>query len=48
MVYRASTIRRSITETLAPNRPPGSRRGPALPNRTGRVIQIEPSFFGYP
>jgi hypothetical protein len=46
IVKRASMIRRSWTDTLAPNRPPVARRGPAFPNRTGRVIQIDPSFLG--
>ena len=46
MVNRASINRRSPADRVAPNRPPGSSRGPAFPTVTGRVIQIEPSFFG--
>src|SRR5438874_6620392 len=48
MVNVASISRRSPAASVAPNRPPGSNRGPAFPARTGRVNQIEPSFLGYP
>jgi hypothetical protein len=44
----ASAIRRSLADAVAPKRPPGSRRGPARPTVTGRVIQIEPGFLGKP
>ena len=46
IVKRASIRRRSFAASVAPNMPPGSRRGPARPTVTGRVIQIDPSFFG--
>ena len=47
-VSDTSARRRSLAASVAPNRPPASRRGPALPTVTGRVIQIDPSFLGYP
>ncbi len=47
-VSDTSASRRSFAASVAPNRPPASSRGPAFPTVTGRVIQIEPSFFGYP
>ena len=48
MVNVASISRRPAAEHVAPNRPPGSSRGPATPTVTGRVTKSSPSFFGYP
>ncbi len=45
-VSDTSASRRSFAASVAPNRPPASSRGPAFPTVTGRVIQMEPSFFG--
>jgi len=38
IVNVASMSRRPYAAHVAPNRPPGSRRGPALPTRTARVM----------
>ena len=46
IVKTASISRRSFAARVAPIWPPASSRGPALPTVVGRVIQIEPSFFG--
>jgi hypothetical protein len=45
-VSDTSANRRSFAARVAPNRPPASSLGPARPTPTGRVIQIDPSFFG--
>ena len=45
-VNRALASRRPYAASVAPKTAPGSRRGPALPTVTGRVMKISASFFG--